>query len=621
MTLLLRKLAATTAVCAVFAATALPAFADAATATRHHALSLMGEPRMPADFKHFDWVNPDAPKGGVLREAAIGTYDSLNDHTVNGDPASGLALTSDSLMSPSPDEPATGYGLVAAWASYPPDYSSVTFELRPEARFHDGTPITPDDVVFSLAALKKADPQHAQYYKNVVKAEKTGANQVTFTFDVTGNRELPTIVGEMAVLPKHYWEGTGANGQPRDISKTTLEPPLGSGPYRIKSFEPGRNIVYERVKDYWAKDLPVMRGQWNFDEIRYEYYRDRVPAFESFKSGHLNYWTENSSQSWAQQYAFDAVTKGLVKKNEFAHKRVAGMQAFAFNLRRKQFQDVRVRRAINHAFDFESANRNLFFGAYTRLASYFDNSELAAKGLPTAPELAILEPLKAELPPEVFTTEYKNPVNKTPEDFRANMREAFKLLQSAGWTQKGGVLVDAAGEPFKIEILLVQPDFERVVLPFVENLRKLGIQANTRIVDAAQYQRRVKSFDFDLIVHSIGQSHSPGNEQRFYWSSAAADQEGSRNVMGIKNPAVDKLVDAVIFAKDRPGLVAATRALDRVLLWNAYVVPQWYRAADWIATWDVFGIPARPPSQNVSAMRTWWIDDARQKAVDTARGR
>ena len=597
------------------------ASADPAAPERHHGLSLMGKPQMPPGFKNFDWVNPDAQKGGTFREAAIGSYDSLNGFTVNGDAADGLGLIGDTLMSSSPDEPATAYGLVAEWVSYPADYSAATFGLRSEARFHDGKPITPEDVVFSLEALKSADPQHAQYYKNVVKAEKTGDREVTFTFDVKGNRELPAIVGEMAVLPRHYWQGKNAKGDQRDISKTTLEPPLGSGPYRIKSFEPGRNMVYERVKDYWAKDLPVSKGQWNFDEIRYEYYRDRVPAFEAFKSGLIDYWPESSSQAWAQQYSFEAVTKGLVKKEAFAHKRVAGMQAFAFNLRRKQFQDVRVRRAFNLAFDFESANKNLFYGAYTRSNSFFANSELAARGLPTGPELAILEPLKAELPPEVFTAEYTNPVNAAPEDLRNHMREAFKLLQQAGWAQQGGRLVNAAGEPLTVEILLVQPDFERVTLPYIENLKKLGVQASVRVVDSAQYQRRVKSFDFDMIVHSIAQSHSPGNEQRFFWSSAAADREGSRNVMGIKSPAVDKLIDRVVFAKDREELVAATHALDRVLLWNAYVVPQWYRGSDWIATWDVFGHPTKTPSQSVSAVRTWWMDEAKQKAVATARGR
>jgi microcin C transport system substrate-binding protein len=510
--------------------------------------------------------------------------------------------------------------LVAEWVSFPPDYSSVTFGLRPEARFHDGKPITPDDVVFSLAALKRADPQHGQYYKNVVKAEKTGEHEVTFTFDVKGNRELPAIVGEMAVLPKHYWEGKGSDGQPRDISKTTMEPPLGSGPYRIKSFEAGRRIVYERVKDYWAKDLPVNRGQWNFDEIRYEYYRDRVPAFEAFKSGSIDYWQESSSQSWAQQYDFDAVKKGLIKKEPFAHKRVAGMQSFCVNRRGKQLQDRRVRQAFNLAFDFESANKNLFYGAYTRSNSFFANSELASSGVPQGAELAMLEPLKAEVPPDVFTAEYKNPVNITPEDMRGHLRDAFNLLKGAGWTQKGGALVNAAGEPLTVEILLVQPDFERVSLPYIENLKKLGVQASVRVVDASQYQRRVKSFDFDMIVASFPQSHSPGNEQRFFWSSSSAAQEGSRNVVGIANPAVDKLIDTIVFAKDRAELVTATHALDRVLLWNFYVVPQWYRAADWIARWDIFGHPATPPSQNVSALRTWWYDAAKAKAIAAQRG-
>lgn len=608
-----RGLAAAVGLIAAFAVSS-PVTADTAAPQRHHALSLLGKPKMPADYKQFNWVNPDAPKGGVIREAAVGSFDSLNGFTVNGDAADGLGLVSDTLMSSSPDEPATEYGLVAEWVSFPPDYSSVTFGLRPEARFHDGKPITPDDVVFSLAALKKADPQHGQYYKNVVKAEKTGEHEVTFTFDVKGNRELPAIVGEMAVLPKHYWGGKGPDGQPRDISKTTMEPPLGSGPYRIKSFEAGRRIVYERVKDYWAKDLPVNRGQWNFDEIRYEYYRDRVPAFEAFKSGSIDYWQESSSQSWAQQYDFDAVKKGLIKKEAFAHKRVAGMQSFAFNLRRKQFQDRRVRQAFNLAFDFESANKNLFYGAYTRSNSFFANSELASSGVPQGAELAMLEPLKAEVPPDVFTAEYKNPVNITPEDMRGHLRDAFNLLKAAGWTQKGGALVNAAGEALTVEILLVQPDFERVSLPYIENLKKLGVQASVRVVDASQYQRRVKSFDFDMIVASFPQSHSPGNEQRFFWSSSSAAQEGSRNVVGIANPAVDKLIDTIVFAKDRAELVTATHALDRVLLWSFYVVPQWYRAADWIARWDIFGHPATPPSQNVSALRTWWYDAAKATA-------
>ncbi len=599
---------------------AVAAPAAAASAIKRHAMSLVGAPAMGPDFKAFPWVNPDAPKGGTLRESAIGGFDSLNPYSIKGDAADGLGLISETLFASSPDEPSTEYGLVAEWASYPDDVSSVTFGLRKEARFHDGKPVTPEDVIFSLEALKKASPQQALYYKNVVKAEKVGEREVRFTFDAPGNRELPLIVSQLHVLPRHYWEGMDAGGKPRDLANTTLEAPLGSGPYKIKSFEAGRNIVYERVKDYWAKDLPVTRGQWNFDEIRFEFYRDRVAAFEAFKSGQLDFWQETSARAWAAQYNFDAVSKGQVKKEELAHKRVAGMQSFAFNLRRKQFQDARVRQAFNLAFDFETANKTLFNGVYVRSASYFDNSELKASGLPQGRELEILNELKADIPAAVFTTEYKNPVNATPDDFRNHMREAVKLLGEAGWQQKGGQLVNAAGELLSVEILLVQPDFERIALPFVDNLKKLGIKASLRTVDSSQYQRRLQSFDFDMIVHSIGQSHSPGNEQRFYFGSAAADQEGSRNYMGLKSPAVDKLIDRIVYAKDRADLLAATRALDRVLLWSFYVVPQWHYPFDRIAAWDVFGRPTKPPSQSPAIQQTWWFDADKQKAMAAARG-
>jgi microcin C transport system substrate-binding protein len=600
---------------------AAPLTASAEPPQRHHGLSLIGEPKFGADFKNFDWVNPEAPKGGTLHLNDLGTFDNLNGFAVNGNSAEGLGLINDTLMISSPDEPSTEYGLIAEWVSYPPDYSSVTFGLRKEARFHDGTPITADDVIFSLEALKKSDPFYDQYYKNVVKVEKTGDHEVTFTFDSKGNRELPQIMGQLSIVPKHYWEAKGADGEQRSLSKTTLEPPLGSGPYRIKSFEAGRNIVYERVKDYWAKDLPVLVGQFNYDEIRYEYYRDRVPAFEAFKNGQIDYWPETSASTWTSEYNFDAVRRGLVKKEAIPHKRVAGMQGFAFNLRRKQLQDPRVRRAFNLAFDFESANRNLFNGQYVRAESYFGNSELQAKGLPQGKELEILNEVKADVPPEVFTTEWKNPVNAKPEDFRQHLREAFKLLNEAGWTQKNGVLTNAAGEPFRVEFLLVQPDFVRIVDPYIQSLRKLGIQATVRVVDSTQYLRRINTFDFDIIVYSIPQSSSPGNEQRNFWSSAAADRQGSRNVMGIKNPAIDKLIDRIVFAKDREELVAATHALDRVLLWNWYVVPQWYYPYDRLAYWDIFGRPDKVPSQSVSPLRTWWIDPARLKAVQEARGR
>ena len=594
---------------------------SAGSETRHHALSLVGEPAYGPDFKHFDWVNPDAPKGGTVRQWAMGSFDSLNPFSVQGSTAAGVGLIYDTLMTSSPDEPSTEYGLVAEWVSFPDDFSSATFGLRPEARFHDGEPIKPDDVIFSLEALKKAHPHYNAYYRNVVRAEKTGDHEVTFTFDQKGNRELPQIVGQLPVLPKHFWEATGANGQPRDLSRSTLEIPLGSGPYKIKSFDPGRSIVYERVKDWWAKDLPVSKGQWNFDEFVFTYFRDRVPAFEAFKVGQIDYWQETSAKAWATSYDFEAVRRGLVKKEEIPIHRVTPMQAFVMNLRRPQFQDIRVRKAFNLAFDFEWMNKNLFFDQYKRTESFFGNSELQATGLPTGRELEILNEIKDEVPPEVFTTEWKNPVNATPQDQRNNLRKAAQLLAEAGWKPQNGVLTNAKGEQLAVEILIVQPDFERVVLPFKTNLERLGVRVSVRIVDTSQYQRRTDTFDYDIIVDSFPQSNSPGNEQRNFWGSAAADTHGSMNSIGIKNPAIDKLIDKIIYAADREELVAATRALDRVLLWNYYVIPQWHSPFDRIAVWDMFGRPDKLPEQNPSFMRVWWLDAEKQKELNAKRGR
>jgi microcin C transport system substrate-binding protein len=594
--------------------------ADAATC--RHAVSLVDAPKMPANFKHFDWVNPDAPKGGTLKIAEIGSFDNFNPFTIEGSAADGLGGIFDSLFTASPDEPSTAYGLIAECLRYPDDFSSATFKLRPEAKFQDGKPVRAEDVVFSLEALKSSNPQTSLYYKNVVKAEKTGDHEVTFTFDVKGNRELPLIVSELNVLPEHYWKSSDANGKPRDITKSTLEPPLGSGPYKVKSFEAGRTLIYARDPNYWAKDLPVNKGQWNFDEVKRDYYRDRVPAFEAFKSGMADVWVESSSNAWATQYEFPAVKAGHIKKEMLAHKRVAGMQSFTFNLRRKAFADARVRQALALVLDFEELNKKIFAGAYTRLNSYFDNSELRARGLPEGRELEILSEVKSEIPPDVFTTEFKVPVNAGPDDLRNHMRAAVKLLQDAGWTLKGGALTNAAGETLNAEFLLVQPDFERVVLPYIENLKKIGVNATLRTVDSSQYERRAKSFDFDIVVNSVGQSHSPGNEQRFFFGSSAADRQGSRNVGGIKNPAVDKLIEKIILSKDRADLVAATHALDRVLLWNFYVVPQWYLPADRIAVWDQFGRPAKLPSQfPVRHEQTWWIDKAKADAVAAARAK
>lgn len=593
----------------------------AAAATRHHALSLVGEPKMPPGFQHFDWVNPDAPKGGRLRRWEMGSFDSLNGFSIKGQPAEGLGFIYDSLMSSSPDEPSTEYGLIAEWVSHPDDYSSVTFGLRTNAKWHDGKPVTADDVIFSLGALKAAHPQYAFYYKNVVAAEKTGDNEVTFRFDMKGNRELPLIVGQLTVLPKHYWEGSDANGQKRDITKSTLEIPLGSGPYKIKSVDAGRAIVYERVADYWGKDLPVQKGLWNFDELVFSYYRDATPAFEAFKAGDIDMWNENSANRWATQYNFESVKKGLVKKEQLKHARVSGMQAFVLNSRRPQFADPRVRRAFNLAFDFATLNKTLFYGQYIRAESYFNNSELAATGLPEGREKEILDELKADIPPEVFTTPYANPQAATGMEHRNNMRQALKLLGEAGWTLKGGQLTNANGEVLKAEFLLVQPDFERIVLPYIEDLKKIGVAATARIVDTSQYKRRLDSFDFDIVVGSFGQSHSPGNEQRDFWGSDAAKREGSRNIAGVSNPAVDKLIDRIILAKDRAELVAATRALDRVLLWSHYVVPQWYYPYDRLASWDRFGRPEKLPSQSPGTSITWWYDAAKADAVRTGLGR
>jgi microcin C transport system substrate-binding protein len=619
-----RRLGAGLLLCVVTGAAVIAVSDDLAAAEpkRQHALSLVGTPKFGAGFTHFDWVNAEAPKGGSLRQRAIGSFDTLNEYASKGSPAAGLAFINDSLMTSSLDEPATEYGLIAEWVSMPDDFSSVTFALRAEARFHDGTPITPDDVVFSLTALKKASPRYGLYYKNVVKAEKTGEGMVTFTFDTAGNRELPQIVGGLPVLPRHYWQAEGADGEPRDLSRATMEIPLGSGPYRIKGMEAGRSITYERVKDWWAKDLPVTRGQWNFDQIKFIYYRDRLAAFEEFKAGKTDFWAESSAKGWATGYDFAAVKKGLVKKELLKTDLLRPMQGFAFNLRKKQFQDPRVRHAFNLAFDYEWANRNMFFEQYTRVGSYFENSELKATGLPGGRELEILETVRHAVPTEVFTRVHKNPINASPADFRRHMSEAHKLLTAAGWTAKDGVLTNAAGEQLTAEFLLVQPDFERLIQAYKHALDKLGIKTSIRTVDSAQYVRRVDTFDFDIVIASFRQSLSPGNEQRDFWGSEAADKEGSRNVIGIKDPAIDKLIDQIIFAKSRGGLVAACRALDRVLLWNHYLVPHFYSPHERVAHWDKFGRPANPPSSTTATaqfMQVWWQDEAAAKRLMEAR--
>jgi microcin C transport system substrate-binding protein len=599
-----------------------PARAGDDATLRRHALSLVGAPHYPSDFKHFEWVNPNAPKRGEARLRAFGTFDTLNRFAPRGLAASALAWIDATLMMPSLDEPSTEYGLVAEWVSYPSDYASATFGLRSEARFNDGTPITPEDVIFSIDTLKKVSPRYALYYKNVVRAEKTGAREVRFVFDGPGNRELPQIVGGLPVLPRHFWTGKDEKGEARDLSRGTLDVPVGAGPYRIAQFESGRRIVYERVKDWWASDLPVARGQWNFDRVSFIYYRDRLPAFEGFKAGETHFWPENSAKGWATEFEFDAVKRGDVKREELPDGDIKSMQGFIFNLRRPQFQDRRVREAFNLAFNFEWANKAMFFEQYRRASSYFGNSELASRGRPEGEELAILEKVRSDLPPEIFEQAYQNPVNATADDFRRHMRKAANLLAAAGFEMRNGVRTNEAGVKLTAEMLLVQPSFEKLVLAYKAELAKLGVQLDVRVVDSAQYQRRIRAFDFDMIVWSFPQSHAPGNEQREFWGSSAADEPGSRNLIGIKSPAIDALIERLVYAKDRTDLVAATRALDRALLWGHYLVPQFYSPVDRIAYWHRFGRPKSLPRHGSpldAFTRVWWYDDAAAARIEAGR--
>ncbi|MBN8919176.1 MAG: ABC transporter substrate-binding protein [Rhizobiales bacterium] len=603
-----------------------------------HGASLFGSVKYPADFKHFDYVNPDAPKGGSVRLGAVGTYDNFNMVVsgVKGSLAAGTDLISDTLMTPAYDEVSTEYGLLAEAMRFPADYSSVTYRLRAEAKWHDGKPVTPEDVIYSLEVLKKNSPVYGSYYRHVVKAEQTGERDVTFTFDAPGNRELPQIVGQLTVLPKHWWEGTDANGRKRDVTATTLEPPLGSGAYRIKSFEPGRNIVYERVPDFWGAKVPANVGRDNFDAIRFEYFRDPTVALEAFKGDQIDWRTENSAKNWATAYDFPAVRDKRVLLEEFPIRNQGIMQAFVFNTRRDKFKDPRVRQALNYAFDFEEINKTMFFGQYVRIDSYFMGTELAwnwrpdpqsgaapdvvpaaENGLPQGRELEILETVRDQVPPEVFTTPFRNPTGTGPEAMRANLREAMRLLKEAGYEIRNRRLVNArTGEPLTIEFLLSEPTFERVALFLKPSLERLGIEMTVRTVDDSQYENRLRSWDFDVVVGSWPQSLSPGNEQRTFWGSAAADQPGSRNFAGIRSPAVDKLIDRIIFAKDRAELVAATRALDRVLLWGHYVIPQWTYGKMRTARWDRYGRPETMPVYGAAAFPTiWW---AKQKQADSA---
>ncbi len=584
--------------------------------------SLFGESRYGKTFERYDHVNPDAPKGGTISTTVVGTFDSFNPYIARGTAAAGFVsfgggLLYDTLMEQSVDEPSTSHPLLADAYSHPDDMSSAIYRLNPAARWHDGKPITADDVIWTFNALKANSPLYGQYYANILEAKALSEREIAFTFDQKGNRELPHIIGDMPVLPKHWWEATDAQGRKRDIAQPILEKPLGSAAYQVESFRPGTEIVWSRVPDYWGAKLGVKVGRENFDRRKYIYFLDDNAAWQAFtKGGFQDIRGENNSRRWAQDYSFPAFTAGDLIKKEFETTSGEPMQGFALNMRRPQFQDRRVREALTYVYDFESMNRRLFFGLYKRTSSFFEGGELASGGLPQGKELEILEPFRASLPPELFTQEFKLPVYDTPQATRDNLRRASQLFKEAGWVAKGGKLVsEKTGEQFRVEIPGDDPTDERIAGPFIDNLKKLGIDATLRIVDTSQYINRTRSFDFDVVTAIQSQSQSPGNEQREYWSSKAADIPGSRNMAGIKDPVVDALVEKIIFATTREDLVATTHALDRVLLWNFYYIPQYHNPKSWIAYWNKFGMPETQPSYIGADTESWWIDPEKEKAL------
>ena len=564
-----------------------------------HALAIHGEPKYGANYKRFSYVNSRAPKQGKVTRGSLGTFDSLNPFILKGNPAAGIGLIYDTLTHHSAEESFTEYGLLARKLEIPKgDISGIIFHLHENAKFSDGVPVTADDVVFTFNTLTTEGlPLYRSYYADVEKVEALDKHRVKFSFKHTNNRELHLILGQIAVLPRHYWED-------KDFSKPGLDAPIGSGPYVIDEIKAGRSISYKLNPDYWGRDLPVNKGRHNFAKLNYVYYRDLTIAHEAFKAGEINFKIENQAKRWKQDYNFPALAKGDVVQKEFKHSRNGGMQGFVMNVRRDIFKDVRVRKAINYAFDFEWVNKNLFFSAYTRSESFFSNSDLAARGKPSRAELKILAPYKGKLDEEIWGEVPRQPRTDSSAGIRGNLRTAINLLQEAGWQLESGKLIKD-GRQMKFEILLVQKAFERIVNPFIANLKRLGIDARLRLVDTTQYINRAQSFDFDMIVISFAQSESPGNEQRNLWSSKAADQEGSRNFIGIKDPIIDEIIEGLINVDSREELIAHCRVLDRILLSRYYVVPNWHISADRVAYWNYLDYPRRIPKSGVD-FSAWW---------------
>jgi microcin C transport system substrate-binding protein len=605
---------------AALSLTAFPALADPAqNGPWLTALSLSGDAKPLAE--HWDYVNPNAPKGGLVRLSALGGFDTFNPILPEGESAYGLGLVYETLMTASMSDSNSSYPLIADAFAFPPDISSATFRINPRAKWQDGTPVTPADVKWSFEQEVKLNPNLQQYWQDVSKVDVTAPDQVTFFFSTKNNRELPIILGQVMVLPQHWWEGTDANGKPRNIGASTLEPPMGSGPYKMASFSAGSSITFQRDPNYWGASEPTEIGMNNFDTIRFEYFRDPDVAFEGFKGDQFDWWSENRAKRWATGYDFPAVQQGKVVKELYpqTYADAGVMVGFIPNLRLDKFKDVRVRKALNYAFDFESLNKTLFYGQYERINSYFYGTPLASSGLPQGAELADLEAVKDKIPAEVFTTPYSNPVAGDGQKLRANLRQALDLLTQAGYHLDGNRLVDANGTQLSFEILLNGPTIEPVATAWQTNLTSIGIATTIRSVDSAEYINRMRSRDFEVTYNGWTQSLSPGNEQNFFFGSKAAADPGSSNYAGIADPGVDALINDVIFAKDREALIAATHALDRVLLANAYIVPSYSNRNDRIAHWDRFGHPETLPKYSIGFPEIWWYDEVRAEKTGKAQ--
>ena len=606
---------------ATLALTALPALADPAQNGPWITAFSLIDPDIKPVTDHWDYVNPNAPKGGLVRLNSLGGFDTFNPILPEGEPADGLGLVYQTLMTPSLSDSNSSFPLIASALAFPPDVSSTTFKINPKAKWQDGQPVTPADVKWSFEELVKVNPDRQQYYQDVSKVEVTAPDQVTFFFSSTNNRELPGILGQLPVLPQHWWEGKDSSGKQRDIGASTLELPMGSGPYKMASFNAGSSITYQRDPDYWAAAEPTEVGTNNFDTIRYEYFRDTDVAFEGFKGDQFDWWLENRAKRWATAYDFPAVQQKKVVQELYPQPYADNgvMVGFIFNVRKDKFKDVRVRKALNYAFDFESLNKTLFYGQYERVGSYFYGTPLASSGLPQGAELNDLNAIKDKVPPEVFTTPYANPVAGDPAKLRANLKQALDLLGQAGYHLDGNRLVDASGTQLSFEILLNGPTIEPVATSWQTNLKSIGIDASIRTVDSAEYINRVRSRDFDTTYNGWTQSLSPGNEQNFFWGSKAAGDPGSSNYAGVADPGVDALINDVIFAKDRDALVAATHALDRVLLANAYVVPSYSNRKERVAYWDRFSHSDTLPKYSIGFPDIWWYDEAKAEKTGKAQ--